>query len=73
VARGFGHRCCGCQFAKTPQIDCHYRQICLFFSVRPGGTHGRQSAEKVASQLRELLEQAYVKPDAATEIALDAY
>ncbi|WP_265300510.1 hypothetical protein [Verminephrobacter eiseniae] len=32
----------------------------------------RESAEKVAHQLRGLFEQAYGKPDAATDVAPDA-
>lgn len=46
--------------------------ISVVYDASEGGTQARQSAEKVASQLRELFEQAYGKPDAAFEIALDA-
>ena len=46
--------------------------IFVVYDAIEGGTRARQSAEKVASQLHELFEQAYGKPDAATEIALDA-
>lgn len=46
--------------------------ISVVYDAIEGGTQARHSAEKVAGQLRELFEQAYGKPDAATEIALDA-
>jgi len=46
--------------------------ISVVYDATEGGTQARQSAEKVADQLRELFEQAYGKPDTATEIALDA-
>jgi len=46
--------------------------ISVVYDAIEGGTQARQSAEKVAVLLRELFEQAYGKPDAATEIALDA-
>jgi hypothetical protein len=46
--------------------------ISVVYDATEGGTNARQSAERVAGQLRELFEQTYGKPDAATEIALDA-
>ncbi len=46
--------------------------ISVVYDAIEGGTQARQSAEKVAGQLRELFEQAYGKPDSASEIALDA-
>lgn len=46
--------------------------ISVVYDATEGGTQARQSSEKVAGQLCELFEQAYGKPDAATEIALDA-
>jgi hypothetical protein len=46
--------------------------ISVVYDAIEGGTQARQSAEKVASQLSELFEQAYGKPDSASEIALDA-
>ena len=46
--------------------------ISVVYGAIEGGTQARQSAEKVAGQLRELFEQAYGKPDSASEIALDA-
>lgn len=44
----------------------------MVYDATEGGAQARQAAEKVASQLRELFEQAYGKPEAATEIALEA-
>lgn len=46
--------------------------ISVVYDATEGGTQARKSAEKVAGQLRELFDTAYGKPDAATEIALDA-
>jgi hypothetical protein len=46
--------------------------ISVVYDATQGSTQARLSAEKVASQLIELFEQAYGKPDAAIEIALDA-
>lgn len=46
--------------------------ISVVYDATEGGANARLSAERVAGQLRELFEQTYGKPDAATEIALDA-
>ena len=46
-------------------------RISVVYDATEGGAQARQSAETVASQLRQLFEQAYGMPDAATEIALD--
>ena len=46
--------------------------ISVVYAATEGGKLARESAEKVAAQLHELFEKAYGKPDAATEIALDA-
>jgi hypothetical protein len=46
--------------------------ISVVYDATEGGIQARQSAENVAGQLRKLFEQAYDKPDAATEIALEA-
>lgn len=46
--------------------------ISVVYDAIEGGPQARQSAEKVAAQLREVFERAYGKPDAALEIALDA-
>ena len=58
--------------AEVPVGEPYALSISVVYDATEGGTQARQSAEKVASQLRELFEQAYGKPDAATEIALDA-
>ena len=58
--------------AEVPAGEPYALSIAVVYDATEGGTQARQSAEKVASQLRELFEQAYGKPDAATEIALDA-
>lgn len=58
--------------AEVPAGEPYALSISVVYDATEGGTQARQSAEKVASQLRELFEQAYGKPDAATEIALDA-
>lgn len=58
--------------AEIPAGEPYALSISVVYDATQGGNQGRQSAEKIASQLRELLEQAYGKPDAATEIALDA-
>jgi len=47
-------------------------RISVVYDATEGGTQARQSAETVASQLHELFEQTYGKPEAATEIALEA-
>lgn len=46
--------------------------ISIVYAATEGGKQARESAEKVAGQLHELFENAYGKPDTATEIALDA-
>ena len=58
--------------AQVPAGEPYALSISVVYDATEGGAQARQSAEKVASQLRELFEQAYGKPDAATEIALDA-
>lgn len=57
---------------EVPSGEPYALSISVVYDGTEGGTQARQSAEKVASQLRELFEQAFGKPDAATEIALDA-
>ncbi|MDR2093863.1 MAG: hypothetical protein LBP58_11235 [Azoarcus sp.] len=44
----------------------------MVYDATEGGTQGRLSAERVASQLRELFDKTYDEPNVATEIALDA-
>jgi hypothetical protein len=56
---------------EVPAGEPYALSISVVYDATEGGTQARQSAEKVASQLRALFEQAYGKPDAATEIALD--
>ena len=46
--------------------------VSVVYDATEGGGEARGSAERVAGQLRELFENAYGKPDVATEIALDA-
>ncbi len=46
--------------------------ISVVYDAIQGSAQARRSAENVASRLSELFEQAYGKPDVASEIALDA-
>jgi hypothetical protein len=46
--------------------------VSIVYDATEGGDQARKSAERVAGQLRELFERIYGKPEAATEIALDA-
>lgn len=46
--------------------------VSVIYDAVEGGGQARQSAERVAAQLRELFENAFGTPDTATEIALDA-
>ncbi len=46
--------------------------ISVVYDVNEGGAGAREAAERVATQLRDLFENTYGKPDVATEIALDA-
>lgn len=46
--------------------------ISVVYDATEGGRQARESAEKIAYQLRNLFEQTYGKPDVATAIALDA-
>lgn len=45
--------------------------ISVVYDSTEGGPEARQSAEKIASDLHELFERAYGKPDMATEIAIE--
>ena len=58
--------------AEVPAGEPYALSISVVYDANEGSTQARESAEKVASQLRELFEKAFGKPDAATEIALDA-
>jgi len=62
----------GQRSAEIPTGEPYALSISVVYDAIEGGAHARQSAEKVASQLRGLFESAYGKPNAATEIALDA-
>lgn len=46
--------------------------VSVVYDATEGGGQARESAERVAAQLRELFEKAYGKPDVAMEVALDA-
>jgi hypothetical protein len=46
--------------------------VSVVYDAKEGGADARGAAERVATQLRELFENTYGKPDVATEIALDA-
>lgn len=52
--------------------DPYALSISVVYAATEGGKQARESAEKIADQLRELFERAYGKPDTATEIALDS-
>ncbi len=49
----------------------YFLSISVVYDATEGGPNARASAEKVADELRTLLEQAYGTVDNATEIALD--
>lgn len=57
--------------AEVAEAEPYALRISVVYDATEGSTQARQSAEKVASQLSELFEKAYGKPDATTEIALD--
>jgi hypothetical protein len=46
--------------------------VSVVYDATEGGSQARQAAENVAARLSQLFEEAYGKPDVATEIALDA-
>lgn len=58
--------------AEAPAGEPYALSISVVYDATEGGPQARQSAEMIAGQLRELFEQAYGKPDTATDIALDA-
>ncbi|WP_313303506.1 hypothetical protein [Diaphorobacter sp.] len=58
--------------AEAPAGEPYALSISVVYDATEGGTQARQSAEMIAGQLRELFEQAYGKPDTATDIAIDA-
>lgn len=57
---------------EAPAGEPYALSIAVVYDAVEGGPQARQSAEQVASQLRELFEAAYGPPADATEIALDA-
>jgi hypothetical protein len=57
---------------EVPAGEPYALSISVAYDATEGSKQARESAEKIASQLRELFEQVYGQPDAATEIALDA-
>jgi hypothetical protein len=57
---------------EAPAGEPYALAISVVYDATEGGMQARQSAQTVARQLRELFDQAYGKPDAANEIALDA-
>ena len=58
--------------AEVPAGEPYALSISVVYDAKEGGPHARESAERVARELRELFDRAYGKPDVATEIALDA-
>lgn len=58
--------------AEAVEGEPYALSVSVVYDATEGGGEARGSAERVAAQLRELFEKNYGKPDAATEIALDA-
>lgn len=58
--------------AEVPVGTPYALSISVVYDAIQGSAQARQSAENVAGRLSELFEQAYGKPDVASEIALDA-
>lgn len=58
--------------AEVPAGEPYALSISVVYDATEGGAQARHSAEMIAGQLRELFEQAYGKPDTATDIAIDA-
>lgn len=58
--------------AEVPVGEPYVLSISVVYDATEGGGEARQSAEKVASQLCDLFEKAYGKPETATEIAIEA-
>lgn len=59
------------RFAEVPTDEPYVLSISVVYDATEGGPQARQSAEQVASQLRELFEVAYGKLADAMEIALE--
>lgn len=60
------------RFAEVPEGEPYALSISVVYDATEGGPQARQSAEIIAHELHTLFEQAYGKPDSATDIALDA-
>ncbi|MDR1462096.1 MAG: hypothetical protein LBI68_03030 [Azoarcus sp.] len=58
--------------AETDEGEPYALAISVVYDATEGSTRGRESAERVASQLQKLFEETYGTPDKATEIALDS-
>lgn len=58
--------------AEAGEGEPYALSVSVIYDFIEGGIEARQSAERVAGQLRKLFETTYGKPGAATEIALDA-
>ncbi len=57
---------------EAPTGEPYALRISVVYDAIGGATQARKSAEKVAQELHSLFEEAYGKPDAANEIALDS-
>ena len=58
--------------AEAVEGEPYALSVSVVYDATEGGIQARESAERVAAQLRTLFEKTYGKPDVATEIALDA-
>lgn len=57
---------------ELPDGEPYALSISVVYDAVEGGTEARQAAEQAATDLRQLFDSAFGKPDVATEIALDA-
>ncbi len=60
------------RWAEVAEGEPYALSIVVVYDATEGGAQGRDSAERVAGQLRDLFEKTYGTPEATTEIALDA-
>jgi hypothetical protein len=58
--------------AEAVEGEPYALSVSVVYDATEGSGEARESAERVAAQLRELFEETYGKPDVATEIAVDA-
>lgn len=58
--------------AEAAEGEPYGLSVSVVYDAAEGAIGARKAAESVASQLRDLFERAYGKPEVATEIALDA-